>query len=100
MMESQHVFGGARIKVTAEPLSEKTPMNRAGLTSLQAFLIVMHKAYSSGLEDNFHALLRIFLEEVDNYLDDKRIEEDEMSRLDADTVDEMEDFMNQRKRRK
>ena len=75
-MRMQHAFGGALIDTSVTPVSPETPPDPAVTMVLAAFLAMMNKAYTTGREAQFQVILEICLEEINSYLDDKRIQEE------------------------
>jgi hypothetical protein len=93
MISIEHTIGGASISTKIRPLSEETPINSQLAPNIESFLSMMQKASFCGMEESFGRCLASFLEEMDIYLDDKRISRDDP--MDTDIVGEMEEFMNE-----
>jgi len=93
MISMENTIGGASISVKIHPISEATPLNPKLAPDIESFLSLMQKASFCGAEESFSRCLASFLEEMDNYFDNKRIERDDP--MDSEIVEEMEDFMNE-----
>lgn len=72
-MNTTHVFGGALINTSITPVSDQTPHDPNVEASIAAFLAVMNKAYACGMEHQFRLVQEIFLDEMDQLIDDKRL---------------------------
>jgi hypothetical protein len=92
MISTEHTIGGALISVRIRPISEDTPPNPQVAPTIESFLSMMQKASFCWRDEIFSRCLVSFLEEMDSYLDDRRIQGESM---DTETVEEMEDFMDE-----
>lgn len=72
-MNISHVFGGALINTSVTPVSEETPHDPSVEASIAAFLAIQQKAYACGMEQQFRLVQEIFLDEMDQLIDDKRL---------------------------
>ena len=94
MISTKYTFGGASISLEIRPVSKTTPMDPTLAPNVTKFLSMMLKAGSCGMESPFSRCLDSFLEEMDIYLDDKRIGQREQdSSEDLGVTKELEKFL-------
>ena len=87
-----HTIGAASISVKIRPVSKTTPVDPHLAPDIAGLLSMMEKAAFCGKSEDFSRCLNFFLEEIDTYLDDGRLgEEDEET---ARISQGLEEFMD------
>lgn len=72
-MNTSHIFGGALVNSSVISATTGTPSNPRIAPQLQRFLSMMEKAYLLAADETFGRCLEAFAEEMDVYLDDRRL---------------------------
>ena len=92
-MKSEHVLGNACISISSSPVNPEEPVNPKTLQDVQGFMSVLQKAYVLYEDLTFRKLLQGFLEEVDGFLDERRLEKKaEMPEEAPDVMPSMDDL--------
>lgn len=98
-MRSRHVIGRALLKTTLTPAQEGDTVDAELASQLQTFLILLEKAYLCAAEEKFDRFLKVFSEEVHDYLDERYLGQ-ALDDLPSNTPGEMEEFMEKMAKRK
>ena len=72
-MNMAFVIGGALVNTSVTPINESTVHDARTAVALAAFLSMLEKSHNAGKSDEFLEIEKIFLSEVDNYLDDQLV---------------------------